>query len=287
MKGSELVLAVLTSVAMVACGTAGPSPTPPPDVPVASECPDGETRPCTCPGGERSFQLCRGDGTGYGVCLTCSSPPDDVPSVPDRVQPPPDGPSDACAAATSCATCTPLPGCGWCGVTRRCMPVNATCRGPATGACGSGWACQPTDCSDSTDCRPCTADADCISGTCGVRACDGAMACVPLGRPANCLTVGGEACPAVAAYRRCAATTDCGSRMHCVPVWPGQSERVCTPVCNVSGDCPQPTATGGVGTAVCLSTGARACALVCMREGTCDTGSTCRRDLTGNYAFCL
>jgi hypothetical protein len=95
------------------------------------------------------------------------------------------------------------------------------------------------------------------------------------------------ACPTVAAYRRCNATADCGPRMHCAPVWPGQSESVCTPVCNDNVDCPQPVMAGGVATAVCITSGTRACVLSCSRAGTCDTGLTCRRDINGTYAYCL
>ncbi len=75
--------------------------------------------------------------------------------------------------------------------------------------------------------------------------------------------------------------------MQCIPVWPGETARVCTPACNATSDCPQPVMSGGVGTAVCVRQGAPYCAMVCSREGACDTGLTCRRDIRGTYAYCL
>lgn len=241
-------------------------------------CTPGTTIACTCPDGTQSTQQCNSFG-GFTNCRNCP-----VPSVHDAaVDVPPTGP---CSVARDCATCTPLAGCGWCGATSSCVPVNAACTAPAEGACGAGWACQRTDCPDSTECRPCSTNADCVSGQCARRTCDGQPACVPLGRPAVCAVIGGVTCPAVAAYRACTDDAQCGPRMRCLAVWPGQSARVCTPPCAAHEDCPGLSMAGGVAVPFCATT-TRTCALGCTREGTCDLGLLCRRDVTGNYAFCL
>lgn len=93
-------------------------------------------------------------------------------------------------------------------------------------------------------------------------------------------------CPAISAYRACTDDAQCGPRMRCTTVWPGQSARVCAPSYATDADCPAPTLTGGVGVAFCVSS-TRTCSLGCQREGTCDVGLTCRRDVTGSYALCL
>lgn len=111
---------------------APPPPPPPPPPPAAPPraCVPGSTQACLCVGGRNGVQTCTPDGAGYQPCECAPLP-------------------DPCARANSCGTCTPLRGCGWCGGTGQCVTINATCTAPATGACGSGWACRPTDCEPS------------------------------------------------------------------------------------------------------------------------------------------
>lgn len=293
-----------------ACGTSVP--------PAPSPCTPGATIACACPGGVTGVQRCFLDGSGYGSCYGCASPVDvldvaascpagttlcDTLCVNTQTErlhcgtcgnTCPTGQAciagrcattDACASATDCASCTPLAGCGWCGAMRQCVRVNASCTGPAAGACGSAWACQPTDCPGSTTCVPCASGADCPSGTCARRGCDGSPACLPMGRPPVCDTIGGIACPAVSAYRACTLDTQCGPRMRCVAVWPGVAARVCAPVCATNADCPG-TVTAGVGLPYC-DTSQRLCFLGCAMAGVCDTGLSCRQDPSGVYHYCL
>lgn len=295
--------------AFISCGPSTyPSPSP-------SPCTPGTTGACVCAGGTTGVQTCLSDGSGYGLCVGC--PPFDagvscpagttrcdtlcVSTQTERLHCGACGnacpagqacvagrcaTTDACASATDCASCTPLQGCGWCGATSQCVRVNTTCTGPAAGTCGSGWACQPTDCPGSTACVPCASGADCLSGQCARRLCDGSPACVPMGRPATCDTIGGVACPAVSAYRACTTDAQCGPRMRCVAVWPGVASRVCAPVCATDADCPSPSISGGVGVTYCERT-QRLCFLGCNRAGICDTDLTCRADSTGVYHYCL
>lgn len=115
-------------------------------------CTPGATVSCACPGDTHGVQTCAADGSGYGTCSACPTaqvdsgvdvpitPPMDVPRPPTDVMTP-----VRCDTATSCADCTPLNGCGWCGATRTCVPATS-CTGPATGVCPSRWACFPAQC---------------------------------------------------------------------------------------------------------------------------------------------
>lgn len=271
-------------------------------------CTPGATQACACPGGSQGVQTCTDQGDRFGSCSACpaavhdagstptdtgSAPPDaGSPSLDAGPRPVTDVPStpEPCSTATSCATCTPRAGCGWCGALNRCVEVNTSCTAPRAGSCASGWACTPTDCADTTSCRSCTQNSDCISNVCGRRSCDGARACAPVRAGAACDSVDGLQCPAVAMWEACTNDTQCGPRMHCVTVYPGQTERQCQSLCASHDDCPAPpagaTAPGVV--SFCPSSGSpRTCALACMGAGSCGNGMTCRRSLTGNYAFCL
>lgn len=217
--------------------------------------------------------------------------PGDVVQAPASPPAPPTAPpsrgpvvsfGSPCASAQNCATCTPLSGCGWCGATNTCVLVNATCTGPSNGTCGDGWACQLTDCPGSNECRPCTADRDCVSHRCIRRSCDGLRACAPLGRRAVCGIVAGVSCPAVSAYHACTNDAQCGSRMRCLPVRPGETSRVCRPLCQSHDDCLQ--LEGAI--EVCPSEEG-ACSLRCDREGSCGAGMTCHRDATGAFRYCF
>lgn len=225
-----------------------------------------------------------GQTCGGGQCrsnsVDASVPPRDVPT------PPPDtAPTNPCAGAFSCGTCTPIAGCGWCVSSARCVAVNASCTGPAAGSCGAGWACRSTEC-DPNVCSACRSDGDCPSSACGIRSCDGARACVPTTPGVGCDTVGGLVCPTVSMYRQCTADAQCGPSMHCIAVWPGQTERVCARPCTDNSQCPSSPA-GGVGVAFCGSTD-HYCHLSCSRAGACDVDISCRTaTLDGAYRFCL
>lgn len=74
--------------------------------------------------------------------------------------------TDPCAVNTTCGTCTPVDGCGWCGATSRCASGTAT--GPSSGSCGSGYAWLPSECTGGGGTaafgEPCTSPVDCASG---------------------------------------------------------------------------------------------------------------------------
>lgn len=73
--------------------------------------------------------------------------------------------TDPCAANTTCSTCTPVDGCGWCGASSQCARGTAT--GPSTGSCASGYAWLPSDCTGGGTAafgEPCTSPRDCASG---------------------------------------------------------------------------------------------------------------------------
>lgn len=241
-------------------------------------CEPGRAVSCPCPGGASGAQTCNADGAGYSTCV-CSPVDAGSPDV---------GPANPCATGNSCGSCTPLLGCGWCGATGRCVQITSnSCAGPEAAACGATWGCSPSDCPGSTDCRSCTTNADCPSGQCLLRNCDGARVCVPQGRPAICNTIdGARPCPVVPAYRRCSSSIQCGPGSACLPVYPGDTATVCAPGCNSIADCPG--VPSGIGFPYCATT-ERRCYLGCNAAGTCSPdGLTCRRNSTdGAYSYCL
>jgi MYXO-CTERM domain-containing protein len=119
--------------------------------------------------------------------------------------------TDPCARYTTCGTCTPVDGCGWCGATGRC--ASGTQSGPTRGTCGGGYAWFPEECSmagtpsgTAQFGEPCRQPSDCASGgicvggsgitpfctrvcvddctcprgyTCGARLTTGQSVCVP------------------------------------------------------------------------------------------------------------
>lgn len=239
-------------------------------------CEPGRSVTCACPGGASGAQTCTADGSGYSPCA-CAPVDAGSPDV---------GPVNPCAMGNSCGGCTAINGCGWCGARNQCVQTS-TCAGPEVSACGSTWACFPSDCPGSTDCRSCTTNADCPSGQCLLRNCDGARVCVPQGRPAICNTINGaRPCPVVPAYRRCSSSIQCGPGSACLPVYPGDTATVCAPSCNSIADCPG--VPGGIGFPYCATT-ERRCYLGCNAAGTCSPdGLTCRRNSTdGAYSYCL
>lgn len=103
-------------------------------------------------------------GTGYGpINRACASsdwvwdpnscggaaptPPTPTPAPPTPT--PPTSPSDACSSSSSCETCTPRSGCGFCASSRRCQSGNSA--GASAGDCPSGqWRWQTSECSGPT-----------------------------------------------------------------------------------------------------------------------------------------
>ncbi len=185
----------------------------------------------------------------------------------------------------------------------RCTPgTTAACLCPSgTGAqsClldGSGYgACQcaspdaavtPDASMANPGCAPCGSDAQCPGSFCGRRFCDGRAGCAPAGGMAACNLIGGVACPAVAAYRQCSSSAQCGAGSACVPVYPGETTTTCQAACATHADCP-PVPMGSPATPFCDS-GTSRCKLACTAAGMCTSdGLTCRRSITGSYSYCL
>lgn len=100
-----------------------------------------------------------------GVCFLYPSgvaptdagvPPVDAGSSTDRCRP----------LGSTCDTCTPNGGCGWCGATSSCMTGTGT---SAPAGCASGWAWYPMDCAGGSTGTgrfgdPCSGPTDCASG---------------------------------------------------------------------------------------------------------------------------
>ncbi len=109
--------------------------------------------------------------------------------------------TDPCNAwGTTCDSCTPHGGCGFCGATSRC--VSGTSTAPRTGSCASGYVWYPMDCTTTTGGTgrfgdPCTSPTDCGSGS----------LCVSDGSSAFCSRSCADDCGCPDGYG-CAATAD-------------------------------------------------------------------------------
>lgn len=149
------------------------------------------------PGGAR--RALDADDTA-GVCALYPS----GQAVPDAGTPP--QPDDPCAQFTSCAGCTPVNGCGWCGATNRC--VSSTQMGPVSGSCASGFAWLPQECSAGMASfgEPCRTLQDCNGG--GI--CVGSTTVMPF-----CTRVCADDCQCPRGYN-CGAMLQTGQRV-CVP----------------------------------------------------------------------
>ena len=159
-------------------------------------------------------------GAWAWVPTQCAAATPDAGSVADA------GVADPCARYAGCGTCTPVNGCGWCGATNQC--VSGTQTGPVRGACASGYAWLPAECSTTPAPsgtaqfgEPCSQPGDCASG--GI--CVGGSGISPF-----CTRVCVDDCTCPRGYR-------CGAR-----ITSGQS--VCVPGTNTC-DAPSPDA-GGV-----------------------------------------
>lgn len=76
---------------------------------------------------------------------------------------------DPCAdGSSSCGSCTPVDGCGWCSASSTC--TSGTASGPSTGSCGGGWVWLPSDCSTMSSPRTfgdtCETLSDCATNLC-------------------------------------------------------------------------------------------------------------------------
>lgn len=218
------------------------------------------------------------------VIAAGTSRPTEAPADPIDPEP-----ADPCGRATACAECTPQQGCGWCGETARCVSVNATCSGPATGHCGRGWACRPTECPGATTCRPCQRDSDCDGASCVARDCDGEKACVRPGSGFQCPMINGTACPAVSMWHACTNDRQCGPNMECVAVWPGHEDRRCQRRCYTHTDCPRAPRNADAAGVTVFCSARHNCQISCRGPGSCGGGLawTCRTTDTGDYAYCL
>lgn len=220
-----------------------------------------------------------------GVCFlypTGVAVPDAGVSTPDA-----GSSADPCSRYTSCAGCTPVNNCGWCGATGQCVTSRST--GPVAGACASGFAwttdmCTTTPVRDSGTVAPTDAGStstdpcDRFSASCG--------ACTPIGgcgwcgatnrcmygastgptrstcgsgwawNPGDCAASMGTA----SFGEPCTRTTDCASGGPCVGPR-GATTGVCTRVCVDDCSCPRGytcSGTTSVGT-VCLAGGTNSC----------------------------
>jgi len=111
---------------------------------------------CGWCGGERSCRTgTSGGASGGGACTGWIWEPRDCGGTT----------TDPCAANTTCSTCTPVDGCGWCGASSQCARGTAT--GPSSGSCASGYAWLPSDCTGGGTAafgEPCASPRDCASG---------------------------------------------------------------------------------------------------------------------------
>lgn len=83
---NTLFLLLLTTLAC-SCGTGGT---------VGSQCAPKATQQCACSTGEKSYQICADDGSGWGGCLCSGSTTPSTPSDPGQSQSPaqPQSPAD-------------------------------------------------------------------------------------------------------------------------------------------------------------------------------------------------
>ena len=131
LRSSCLVLvSILSSFAIAACGGDDSSTPPPGDSGTARD--SGSTG--------RDGSTVTPDGGGGGVDSGDIEPPDD------------------CAGATECGACTDMGTCGWCAGNNTCFTGEEA--GPTSGTCPSGWDWYGDmctyDCAAATDCSSCT-----------------------------------------------------------------------------------------------------------------------------------
>lgn len=292
---------------LVACSPAEMPPT-------TRACVPGESRTCACTGGRMGAQSCNGAGSGYDPC-TCP------PEMAARCG---DGRCDSMETCSSCASdcgmCMARCGDGTCNGTETCSSCASDCGRCAAPACGDGTCNGSETCSSCSDdcgmcparcgdgvcngaetcsscagdcgrcetmCRACAQDADCGAGSfCGLRRCDGARGCYPTSDPAaGCALIGGERCPATAAYNLCTSNSECGAFAVCQRFGDGRS--FCARRCTAATDCPTaPDEFPSARPACDMNNTPRTCFLTCTGPGTCPYGLSCFRFDNGSYGYC-
>ncbi len=184
--------------------------------------------------------------------------------------------TDPCNRYTSCAGCTPVNNCGWCGASGMC--VTSTSSGPTAGSCGSGFVWQPSAC---TTTMP-TVDAGTSDPCSRFTSCGG---CTPY-----------EGCGWCGATNRCQLGTPTGPNAgSCGSNWAWTTTQ-----CTAGGDggaaggtaafgepCRTPTdCASGV---LCVGSSATTafCSRACTDDCTCPRGYACNGRLTTGQTVCV
>lgn len=181
----------------------------------------------------------------------------------------------ACSVNTTCGTCTPVDGCGWCASTRRC--VSGTQTGSSDGMCtGSNWQWVVSQCPAIVDAGVSVRDAgapsrDAVSATdaamgLGGPGQSGPIAVESTGAATASSTAGAQTAP----YAECeVATSSCVSSSPTCVNGGGQTFGVCGSTCARDAEC----AAGGVCVRFRDNTGR--CLRLCPSRG-CGGRLTCR-----------
>jgi hypothetical protein len=149
MRTFTLVFAALIAAgaAAVACGSSS-------DNNGTTACVSGDQKSCACPGGGMGAQVCKADGSGYGLCMGCSvvdSGAQDATTVPDAPladapfndapvidAPLLDAPTDGASCNASCSADG---------------TAVVDCHGKTMQACGSGQTCLESTASCMSACQ--------------------------------------------------------------------------------------------------------------------------------------
>ncbi len=243
----------------------------PTDTPAGANCSRAATCDTCTPmagcGFCRTAQTCTAGNVSGPDRGECS--PSDWAWVPTQCASPADSGADAgtvsCGTRTSCATCTPAGGCGWCRTRGVC--VAGASSGPSGGECAaSDWAWISAACGGAVCTPGRVVSCACSGGTMGTQTCNSAgtgygscTGCAPPGP-----VVYGSACnwgslPLNCANNRTGNCTQglcpCELELH----WPSPGPVYCTRTCTTNADCP-------------------AAIPVCRAEG--PNGRFCRRSAT-------
>lgn len=207
-------------------------------------------------------------------------------AIPDAGMPPPS--SDPCSRYTSCAGCTPVNNCGWCGATNSCVTSGPT--GPTGGACASGFAWLPNQCSTTTMPMP---DAGAVADV--PAATDVGAPTDPCNRYTTC-----DSCAPVNPCGWCGATGRCVSGTPTGPsagtcgggyVWdPAACSMPTTPPVGTAAfgePCRQPADCSSGGICVGTSATTAFCTRVCVDDCSCPRGFRCGGRLSTGQTVCV